>query len=230
MFFNKDVLEIKETDTLWKFYQKSFTLDNQEIMPPKNFCQYFWTSVTGFQFWITREVKLWKLWVLFFGAFFLMLFCGSIFDDSVYRSHHVIFNLLAVIFVVPLAISCFAIIFASFHCLTRFIDARPKLERGLGISILVLCIGFFLFITRNSGIDFVGQAIPILKFAALLVGLATVITITISTLLFLWTKIPGDKKSNFAKVLKSFFAALEAKKRKICPLVESPPEFTRNHK
>ncbi len=226
MIFDKDVLSIKETDTLWKFYQKSFTLDGQKVSPPKNLCQYFWTAVMGFGFWITREIELWKLLAVFLGSIFSVFVISSVLTDAFLKIHPYIWDFVFWISIGPLVISMLALALALSSRIRRLIHNSPALQ---GYMAIIFGIGMVVFMViswlRSSNFSLVTAFEDVLKLAVLGIAVMVVVSAVVGGLLYIWLKIPGEKKSNFAKLVKTFFEALKAKKRKFCPLVEPPVEF-----
>jgi hypothetical protein len=62
------IINVHQTDILWRFYTKAFTLKGEAVESPKNLCRYVQTAATGFGMWLNREVSLVYLWLAFLAT------------------------------------------------------------------------------------------------------------------------------------------------------------------
>jgi hypothetical protein len=66
-------IDTHQSDILWKFYAKAFTLKGKVVEAPENLCRYMQTASVGFGLWLHDEVRLSYLWLVCVISFVLFV-------------------------------------------------------------------------------------------------------------------------------------------------------------
>ena len=220
MFFDKETLNIKEDDILWRWYKKRFEIEQKQIEAPKNLCSYFWTSVRGLGLWIDREVSLTRLWMVTLSA--LLLFILSSF--LVHATSPVVWiagSVAAVVTFIALLLTMAASFNTSINRAFRRLHKNSKVEALAVFSFFGIIV---VFMAQR------GELVRFLKeiFAALPYALGLVVAIVL--VLALYIVLPQRITGGVGKAVKTCIAFLSAKKQRFCPRVDPPASFQKNIK
>lgn len=228
----RDAINVRKDDILWQFYCKRFTIENREIEKPKNLCRYFWTSVKGFGLWLSREVRLYTLWLIGLIAT-AMLFAVIRFFPS--PKGNIPITVVCVIVAVIWYVTAMAPVYVTMIRISRVLRARaPWTIYLFGFSLMTLLIvyevrpgafgpelqEFFRYLLRWMGYAFV-----------ILISL-TIITIFAGIIAGVISKAPNhrlEKLQRVLRVLETFGALISAKKSKVCPPINPPEGFDTRH-
>lgn len=212
MLFTKKIVVIEEGDILWRFYCKNFQLTKRPMVSPRNFCQYFWSSVGGFLFWTEKEVNLRKTWLLGFCLFSLALLIGVLngrFWKSPYIDKGSITILLSSVFLAGIP--------TAFRILDWF-DRVPKRTRPIVILGILLALSLTIWLDRSL----LGLIAPLVYFSGFVV-----LTIVLVYLMFLFPKIRYRLPKRLLEVFETFRAYIVSVKDKVCLEVRAPqPQST----
>lgn len=216
----RDVINAQESDLMWRFYCKWFSINGKEVVAPISLCPYFWTSVFGFCLWLGREVRLRSFWAIALAS--TLLFGASISLSS--GMEGVLVSGICLVVTVAWVFTFFAAAFVSMHRLWLLLEERARWV------IYLIGAGFLAFILGNAAIQ--GTLVPDLKnllaemFRAMKWGIAVIAILIVAALLF--CTIPSSRLSKAQDVFKTFFAYAKARKNGLCPPVNPPPGFRKS--
>lgn len=213
----RDVINVKEGDLLWRFYCKWFSIQNKEIIAPKNLCLYFWTAVYGFALWLGQEVKLVALGGI--AVLATALFCASVSfsssTDGVVAS--VIFSILSLAWI----LSVLPLFVVGGYRLLYLFEGRVKW--ALNSVVLIFFIAILCDLARKGILlaEFMKIAVEVLQFMKYVLPLVAFLVIFALVVY----KLPISRLDKIKDALETLGAYFIAKKNKVCPPVNPPPGF-----
>lgn len=228
MNFDNSGLDIKKKDFLWRFYRKSFELDNKPVEKPKNICRYFWTSMRGIALWFSREVKLWKLWSVSALSFLLVFIADIFLTGEFFKPYDSIAYILAVILMLILMlIFTVSVALPMYLSVSRFFDWAYKKPGVQPVSIVIVlaAVAVVGWARRET---FFSNLVEDFKLIMSLLPYALGIPVLLALLFYLFNKLFPN--NSVGRVVKTFTVYMQAKKNQVCLPVKAPSSFKEDSK
>lgn len=216
--FDMSAIDLTEKNLLWRFYCKNYTLQDQEILPPRNLCRFWWIAVFGFNSWVIKEAKIRYLWIvtilttmITFALVRLFPEGGNIFREILITSIVIIWGLFCLLSLIIPSIR-------TFHIIEK--KAPRVVSTAVGGVMLALLVWAFTDaemrgeILMALGIVF-GVMVSIMAFCFALILI----------LPYLAERVPDRFLDGTVGTFLTSVAYFKAKKRKVCPLVNPPEDF-----
>jgi hypothetical protein len=222
------ILKIDDKDILWKYYQKTYTLDDCKVRPPSDFCHYFWCGLWGMVRSLYYEASLWLLWLITLGSLGLSIYvaylvCTNFDDPSGWLK-------------VPPLILCTASLIANIMAIfisaerSKWFDWAGKISSLLmvvcGVGLIgYMAIDYIISLDSWGWVQHVVVAIGyMVGYMVVFTAITLVITSALIGLAFLLIHFIFTPMST-CRFLQAFWTYLISAKRRVCPLVELPASF-----
>ena len=210
-------VNVRSDDILWRFYCKRFLVEGKEIEPPKNLCQYFWTSVKGFGLWFGCEIKLWSLWLIGLMATAILFAMARGITDT----NNTVTDVLIITITVLCGFMLLTAMFVTLYRVKRLVEARvPWVMHLLGFCTIVIGIVY----AATQGIlwpglmRLFGDIFQWMGYMLMVMAAAIIIALILST-------ISHGRLQKLQRVFQTFGAFASAKKNRVCPRVNPPEDF-----
>lgn len=200
------MIDIKEKDILWFFYRKHFELNEKPVERPKNLCNYFWTSVSGFQDWLVEEANVLLPWATFAVFTLALIVFFQVFGDTTELSTVAGFLFILALFTL---LAAFAITVTR---LLIFLDEHVSKHTISVFILLVIAAAVYLGATHLS---------ETMSFLSLLV-VPVLLAVTALVILAVTSGINREKLPAF---LQTIIAVVVAWKGRFCPPVNPPAGY-----
>lgn len=210
------MIQIGEKDALWFFYKKAYFYSKEQLQPPGNLCNYFWTAVAGAAktfFWETNIIIVFHVFAALMFCFYNLALYFEVFQEAPPLSKAFLGLPLIVGTIIFGGLAVLSVIARWFK---YWNEKNVQVSNVSGVVLFI--VGFsallsIVFTDKEVGWNFWNLLYGFLALA--------------STILFFFIVVGGYSLlfTNNTNLGKNILQYMSAVKNRVCPLVDPPQSF-----